>query len=265
MAIDTSFSTRAIEAYNTQFSKSLERLSTGRRINRASDNPAGLAIVEKLNAQLKGIEQAERNIRQGMGMLQVAEGGISTIGEALGRMRELAVQAASGELTAEDRAVLNQEFQELGAEVGRISETTEYNRQGLLEGGSATNIQAGPNAGQQITVAAINVTPDALGISTADISTQEQAGSALSSIDTAIERVSQEQAKVGAAENRFSFAAESLSVAAENTASSISTIADADYALEAAAAIRNRILLQSSVSSLLKANTEKGRIINLMG
>ncbi|MBI5211983.1 MAG: flagellin [Nitrospirae bacterium] len=250
MAIDTSFSTRAIEAYNMQLSKSLERLSTGRKINRASDNPAGLAIVEKLSAQLKGIEQAERNIRQGMGMLQVAEGGISTIGEALGRMRELAVQAASGEWTAEDRAVLNQEFQGLRTEIGRISETTEYNQQRLLEGSATTNIQAGPNA---------------LGISTADISTQEQAESALSSIDTAIERLSREQAKVGAAENRFSLAAESLSVAGENTASSISVMADTDYALEASAAIRNRILLQSSVSSLLKANTEKGRIINLMG
>ena len=89
MAIDTSFSTRAIEAYNIQLSKSLERLSTGRRINRASDNPAGFAIIEKLGVQLKGIEQAERNVRQGMGMLQVAEGDISTIGEALGRNRIL--------------------------------------------------------------------------------------------------------------------------------------------------------------------------------
>jgi len=179
-------------------------------------------------------------------------------------MRELAVQAASGELTAEDRAVLGKEFQELRAEAGRISETTEYNQKRLLEGGSATNIQAGPNAGQQITVEAVNVTPNALGISTADIGTQEQAESALSSIDTAIERLSQEQAKVGAAENRFSFAAEALSVAGENTASSISTTADTDYALEAAAAIRNRLLLQASVSTLFKSNTEKGRIINLL-
>jgi flagellin len=263
MAIDTSFSQRGIEAYGIQLSRSLERLSSGRKINRAADNPAGAAIAEKMTAQLRGIEQAERNVRQGMNMLQVAEGGVSNINEALQRMRELTVQAASGELTAEDRAALNTEFQALRQEIGRVTETTKYNQRRLLEGGAAANIQAGPNAGQQITITGANVTPKALGIETLDISSQEQAKEALSSIDTAMQKVSQERANIGALESRLGTAAEALTAAGENTASSISVIADADIAAETAASMKNRILLQSAISTLRKANQAKGRIIDI--
>lgn len=250
---------------NNLMSKALERLSTGKQLNKAADNAAGMAIAEKMTAQLKGIEQAERNIENAGSMMRTAEGGMSSISDMLLRMRELSVQAADGSMTANDSAALQSEYQALKSEIGRTAETTEFNQKPLINGSaSQLNIQAGPNAGQQLTVSPVNVTPDALGITTSGIGTQEEAQSAISTIDTAIEKLSKSRSNIGSSENMLEGARENLSGAAINTANSISKITDTNYASEATSLAQSKLRLQAAIYANTKENQEKGRLLKLI-
>lgn len=250
---------------NNLMAKALERLSTGKQLNKVADNAAGMAIVTKMTAQLKGLEQADRNIENAGSMMRTAEGGMSAISDMLLRMRELSVQAADGSMTANDRTALQSEYQTLKSEIGRTAETTEFNQKPLINGPAyPLNVQAGPNAGQQLTVNPVNATPNALGITSSGIATQDEAQSAISVIDTAIANLSKSRANIGSSENMLEGARDNLSSAAINTANSISKITDTNFASEATSLAQSKLRLQAAIYANTKENQEKGRLLKLI-
>lgn len=250
---------------NNLMAKALERLSTGKQLNKAVDNAAGMAIAGKMTTQLKGLEQAERNIESAGSLLRTAEGGMSAISDMLLRMRELSVQAADGSMTANDRTALQAEYQALKSEIGRTADTTEFNQKPLInEASSQLNIQAGPNAGQQLTVSPVKVTPNALGITSSGIATQEEAQSAISAIDNALTKLSQARSNIGSSENMLEGARENLSGAAMNTAASISKITDTNYASEATSLAQSKLRMQAALYANTKENQEKGKLLKLI-
>lgn len=250
---------------NNLISKALERISTGKQLNKAADNAAGMAIATKMTAQLKGLEQADRNIENAGSMMRTAEGGMSAISDMLLRMRELSVQAADGSMTANDRTALQSEYQALKSEIGRTAETTEFNQKPLINGpASPLNVEAGPNAGQQLTVSPVNATPNALGINSSGIAAQDEAQSAISTVDTAIANLSKSRANIGSSENMLEGARDNLSSAAINTANSISKITDTNFASEAASLAQSKLRLQVAIYANLKENQEKGRLLKLI-
>ncbi|MBO8129786.1 MAG: flagellin, partial [Peptococcaceae bacterium] len=181
---------------NTAMSKSLEKLSSGLRINRAADDAAGLAISEKMRAQIRGLQQAVRNAQDGISLIQTAEGALNETHSILQRMRELAVQAANDTETDADRAQLEQELEALIAEIDRIANTTEFNTQALLNSSfNGKSIHIGANSGQALTISISNMGASALGVAAADItvSTQTGADAAIKAIDSAINLVSSER------------------------------------------------------------------------
>jgi len=257
----------------TMANKALERLSSGFRINRAADDAAGLAVSEKMRAQIRGLEQATRNAQDGVSLIQTAEGGTQEIHSMLQRMRELAVQAASETLTDDDRALLNEEFEQLSKEITRIAAEKEFNKQKLLDG-TATDIdiQVGPNpgTGQTITFAIANLTATGLGVvaGTAtgelNISTVTGANAAISALDTAITTVSTERAKLGAVQNRLEYTLTDLGITTENLTAAESRIRDADMALEMMQFTKYNILAQSSIAMLAQANLQPQNVLQLL-
>lgn len=230
-------------------SKALERLSTGYRINRAGDDPAGLAISEKMRGQISGLNMASKNIQDGISMVQTAEGALNETHAMLQRMRELSVQAANDTLTDDDRARIDVEFQELKKEVTRISTDTEFNTRKLLNGDNATTplkIQAGANAGQTIDLTMNDMSADAIGITDASITTREEADTSISTLDAAIKSVSMERSRLGAYQNRMEHAYNVNVNTAENVTAAESRIRDADIAKEMMNFTKANILQQAA-------------------
>ena len=230
-------------------SKALERLSTGYRINRAGDDPAGLAISEKMRGQISGLNMASKNIQDGISMVQTAEGALNETHAMLQRMRELSVQAANDTLTDDDRARIDVEFQELKKEVTRISTDTEFNTRKLLNGDNATTplkIQAGANAGQTIDLTMNDMSADAIGITDASIATREEADASISTLDAAIKSVSMERSRLGAYQNRMEHAYNVNINTAENVTAAESRIRDADIAKEMMNFTKANILQQAA-------------------
>lgn len=230
-------------------SKALERISTGYRINRAGDDPAGLAISEKMRAQINGLNMASKNIQDGISMVQTAEGALNETHSMLQRMRELSVQSANDTLTDDDRALIEVEFQELKKEVTRISTDTEFNTRKLLNGDNATTplkIQVGANAGQTIDLTMNDMSADAIGITDSSIATRDEAESALSTLDEAIKKVSMERAQMGAYQNRMEHAYNVNVNTAENLTAAESRIRDADIAKEMMNFTKASILQQAA-------------------
>lgn len=230
-------------------SKALERLSTGYRINRAGDDPAGLAISEKMRGQISGLNMASKNIQDGISMVQTAEGALNETHAMLQRMRELSVQAANDTLTDDDRARIDVEFQELKKEVTRISTDTEFNTRKLLNGDNATTplkIQAGANAGQTIDLTMNDMSADAIGITDASITTREEADASISTLDAAIKSVSMERSRLGAYQNRMEHAYNVNVNTAENVTAAESRIRDADIAKEMMNFTKANILQQAA-------------------
>lgn len=230
-------------------SKALERLSTGYRINRAGDDPAGLAISEKMRGQISGLNMASKNIQDGISMVQTAEGALNETHAMLQRMRELSVQAANDTLTDDDRARIDVEFQELKKEVTRISTDTEFNTRKLLNGDNATTplkIQAGANAGQTIDLTMNDMSADAIGITDASIATREEADASISTLDAAIKSVSMERSRLGAYQNRMEHAYNVNVNTAENVTAAESRIRDADIAKEMMNFTKANILQQAA-------------------
>jgi flagellin len=252
---------------NTQNSlgTSVERLSSGLRINSAKDDAAGMAISMKLTAHVRSLNQAVRNAQDGISVVQTAEGGMNEIHNILTRMRELSQQASTGILATSDRAALNQEFQDLKSEITRISDTTEFNGLKLLNGSLSTNgvsLQVGINntANDRITVSGgsfNDIDASALGLS-GTVSSIDSAGNAqsmLALVDTAIGTVSTRRGNLGGVQNRLGSTIANLEIAAENLASANSRIKDADFAIETANLTRSQIILQAGVAVLSQANT----------
>ena len=230
--------------------KSLLRISSGYRINSAADDPAGLAISEKMRAQIRGLNMASKNIQDGISLVQTAEGALNETHAMIQRMRELAVEAANDTLTDSDRQQLDLEFQELKKEIQRTSTDTEFNTRTLLNGDYATNglkIQAGANAGQTIELHINNMGAGALGLdSTVTIATREDADKAISAMDKALDHVSTERSRLGAYQNRLEHAYNANMNTAENLTAAESRIRDADIAKEMMSMVKSQILLQAS-------------------
>lgn len=229
---------------------SMQRLSSGMRVNSAKDDAAGLAIAERMNAQTKGMNVAIRNSNDAISLAQTAEGALGTISTNLQRMRELAVQAANGTNNASDIAALDAEYQLLVQENTRVINTTTFNGQTLLDVATPFQFQVGANATDTITVTSVAAvqTSTTLGTSNTDASAQ------LGSIDTDLNLMASIRASWGAAQNRFEGVIGNLRVAAENSAASRGRIIDADYAVETANLSRSQILQQAGTAMVAQAN-----------
>jgi flagellin len=260
---------RNLSSTQNTMATSLERLSSGLRINRAADDAAGLAISEKLRAQSNGLNQATANAQDAISLIQTAEGALNETHSILQRMRQLAVQSANDTNTADDRAAIQKEVDQLITELGRISTDTQFNGQNLLDGTGGTagafTFQIGANAGQSIDVTIAKADTATLGVDALKVDTQTAADAALTTIDTALKTVSTQRADLGAVQNRLQHTINSLSVAAENASAAESRIRDTDMAKEMTAFTRAQILQQAGVSMLAQANSAPQSVLKLLG
>ncbi len=249
---------RNLATSQAQLGRSVERLSSGLRITRAADDAAGLGVSETLRAQIRSINQANRNAGDGISLTQVADGAAATVGSLLSRMRELATQSASGTLGATERSYLDQEFVALRSEIDRIATTTEYNGQPLLSGSSNTFevfIGFKSGSGNSLNVALADLDVAAVGLTGASVSTAAAAQTMLSNIDSAISAVATARANYGSIQSRFEVAIQNLTVTAENFTAAESRIRDADIAQETSVFTKNQILTQSGIAILAQANS----------
>lgn len=248
-------------------SRSMERLASGLRVSKAADDAAGLAISEKLRAQIRGLRQASANAQDGISLIQTAEGALNETHSILQRVRELAVQAANDTLTSADRTNLQNEVNSLLAEVDRIADSTEFNTRKLLDGTSATtamNFQVGANTGQSIAVTIATATTAGLTINGITLSSHTFASTAIASIDNALVTVATQRAKLGAIQNRLEHTIANLNTAAENSQNAESRIRDADMALEMVAFTRASILQQAGTAMLAQANAAPQTVLQLL-
>ncbi|MEX3745312.1 MULTISPECIES: flagellin N-terminal helical domain-containing protein [Lysinibacillus] len=248
--------------------KSMLRISSGYRINSAADDPAGLAISEKMRAQIRGLNMAAKNIQDGISLVQTAEGALNETHAMIQRMRELAVEAANDTLTDSDREKLDLEFQELKKEIQRISKDTEFNTKTLLNGDHTTNgikIQAGANSGQSIELFINDMGAGALGLNdTTSIATREDADKTISTMDEALKRVSNERSRLGAYQNRLEHAYNANVNTAENLQAAESRIRDADIAKEMMNMVKAQILMQASQYVLAMQLQQAQSILKLL-
>jgi flagellin len=264
-------SQRHLRMTRNSLDKSLERLSSGSRINRAGDDAAGLAISENLRAQIRGLQQAERNALDGVSLVQVAEGGLQEISNILIRLRELAVQAASDTVGPTERKFLNTEYEALMSEIDRIANATEFNKIPLLNGtGTVFDIQVGtrnnPNV-DRITFfdsTSADVSGVALGLNLTSVADKASAQNSLSAIDSAIISVSSIRADFGAMQNRLQSIINNLAISVENMSAANSRIRDTDIASETAELTKNNILVQAGTAVLSQANQSIASALSLL-
>ncbi len=243
--------------------RSLERLSSGYRINRAGDDAAGLAISEKLRAKVRGLVQAQRNASDGVSLIQVAEGGLNEIQNILVRLRELSVQSASDTIGSKERRFLNEEYQSLKEEIDRIANVTEFNGTYLLDGtGGSLDFQVNTGGMNLLGVDRItfdafksDVNLDKLGLEDIDVSDKFAAQRSLEVLDQAVDNVSSIRGDLGAIENRLSSTIKNLSISIENLSAANSRIKDVDIAEQTAEMTQQNILMQAGVSVLGQANS----------
>ncbi len=270
----------ALFQVNNAMSKSLERLSTGLRINRASDDAAGLGVSENLRTQVRGTAQAKRNAQDGIAAINIAEGAANEVSEILQRMRELAIQSANDTLTLTERAYTNQEFDALVDEIDRLAAVTNYNgmkliaestvggRFGIGSAGSALWIDANDAYGVDsitVTVDTLSAGTNGLSVSTLHLTTQSASASAISTIDSAIDSVNQMRSNMGAVINRMEHAINNLTVSNTNQQAAESLIRDVDFAYETSNFTRNQILVQSATAMLAQANLAPQSVLQLLG
>ncbi|WP_425449714.1 flagellin, partial [Dethiothermospora halolimnae] len=252
---------------NTNQGKSLEKLSSGQRINRAGDDAAGLAISEKMRGQIRGLTQASRNAQDSISLIQTAEGAMNETHAILQRMRELAVQASNDTNVTADRTAIADEVKQLENEINRISSQTEFNTQNLLDGTfSGKDFQIGANKGQQITLTIATMGAGALSVSgiNAKLSNAASATAAISTINTAITTVSTERSKLGAYQNRLEHTIKNLDTSSENLQAAESRIRDVDMAKEMMEYSKNNILKQAAQSMLAQANQAPQGVLQLL-
>ena len=276
MAINTH---RQLGIANTGASKSMEKLSSGYRINRAGDDAAGLSISEKMRAQIRGLQMASKNAQDGISLIQTAEGALDEVHSILQRMRELAVQAANDTNVQVDREALQAEVDQLLEEIDRIADNTEFNTQKLLDGtltsgGSVEKLvfHIGANKGQKMEIQISSMKTEKLGSSgttisslkTTGITTQSGANTAIKTINDAIEMVSKERSKLGAVQNRLEHTIKNLDNAAENLQAAESRIRDVDMAKEMMEQTRLNILQQASTAMLAQANMAPQTVLQLL-
>jgi len=265
---------RNIGINNTAAGKAMEKLSSGLRINRAGDDAAGLSISEKMRAQIRGLDQGSRNAQDGISLIQTAEGGLNETHAILQRMRELAVQAANDTNQTKDREAIMTEIKELVDEIDHIAESTTFNGQNLLNvTGSLTvqigllTLQIGPgttNDSLALNLNSFSASSTALGIGTLTVGSNSDAKSAITSIDSAIEKVSTARAKLGANQNRLEHTITNLNTMSENLTASESRIRDVDMAKEMMNFSKNNILNQAAQAMLAQANQQPQGVLQLL-
>ncbi|MCL2075336.1 MAG: flagellin FliC [Betaproteobacteria bacterium] len=258
-------SQRALDASQTALFTALQRLSSGLRVNSSKDDAAGLAVAEKMNAQARGMSVAIRNANDGISLAQTAEAGMNVVSSHLQRMRELAVQSASGQYDADNRSALDTEFQQLASEINRVISATNFNGQQLLDGtySGGINFQVGATTTAEsqiaISIAQVSVSAGAITGSTGDA-----ALSAISALDQTIDQINNNRASLGAIQNRFEGVLTQLAAARENAVAARSRIMDADYAAETANLARAQILQQAGVAMVAQANALPQNVLSLL-
>lgn len=277
MAINTNVGSlnaqRNLSSVGRDVNKSIQRLSSGLKINSASDDAAGIAVAEGLRAQLGGFAQASENANDAVAQLATAEGAYNAISDIMIRMRELAVQSASDTLTNKERAYINTEFEDLTNEITRISDVTEYNGISLLTGtsGAASDgamvYQVGTrnSANDQIKITLKDQDAVALGVDTAAVDNLANAQAAITTIDTAIDQLATDRATLGSTSNELTLAVDNLANTIENLSAARSQIEDADVAAESAEFTKNQVLMQAGVSMLSQANGIPQMSLRLLG
>lgn len=259
---------RNLSASSGALSTSMQRLSSGLRVNSAKDDSAGLAIAERMNAQVKGMNVAIRNANDGISLAQTAEGALGKVGDSLQRMRELATQSANATNSTSDQANLDAEYQELALEVTRVLTGTKFNDTDLLSTSAALQFQVGANnvGTDQISINTGNLTSGA-GITSSvatDITTATNALAAMDSLDDAIDEITTARAGFGAVQNRFESVISNLQIASENTAASRGRIMDADFAVETSNLSRGQILQQAGTAMIAQANQLPQGVLSLL-
>jgi flagellin len=243
----------------------IERMTTGKRINRASDDAAGLAISSTMQARVQSLEQADRNTQDAISYLHSAEGGMQSIDENLQRLRTLAVQAATETYTETDRAKIQMEINELIAEIDRVASATEFNERQPLKG-ETIDVHIGAGANETISITVTSVTVTALGISglTVTGASNTNAENAITSLDAALSIKLREEASIGAIENRLYNAVNAIGVMKENEAAAMSRIRDLDFAEEMMSMTKNQVLQQTGLSMLAQANALPQNVLRLL-
>ena len=260
---------RNLGTSQSSLATSMQRLSSGLRVNSAKDDAAGLAIAERMNAQVRGMNVAIRNANDAISLAQTAEGAIGKVGDMLQRMRELAVQSANATNSTGDRVSLDQEFQALADEIDRTLVTTKFNGLAILAANAGTQgFQVGANANEVITVTTTNLSTNASVVAvttaTSAISTVASASAALGNIDAALDLVNSQRALYGATQSRFDSVISTLQIAAENQAAARSRIMDADFAAETANLSRAQILQQAGSAMVAQANQLPNQVLALL-
>ncbi len=257
--------TRVLRRSTLSLNKSLERLSSGLRINRASDDAAGLAISESFRTLIRGSAVAQRNSQDGISLIQTAEGALETTTNMLQRIRELAVQSANGVNSDSNRLALDREVKQLLDQIDDIAFNTEFNGLRVLSTSQTVTLQTGAQAGQTLAIAVAGAGTGDLAISRVGISSMVTAVSALSTIDEALRSVTALRSTFGAVQNRLEFTVSVLAIQEENSAASESYIRDADIARETIAFTRNQILVSSGTSVLAQSNVIPQTALQLLG
>jgi len=274
------FADRQLGVTQSDLTKSMEKLSSGLRINRAGDDASGLAVSEKMRSQIRGLNQAERNIQNGVSFVQTTEGYLQETQDILHRLRELAVQSANGIYSDEDRMMIQVEVSQLVAEVNRIASHAQFNGMNMLTGAfardSAVNkvmqLQVGANMDQAKQIFIGTMTAEALGLQNAQgeqgiisIDSTESANLTIGTLDSALKIVNRQRADLGAYQNRFEIAAQGVAVASENLQAAESRIRDSNMASQMVEFTRDSILSQAGVAMLAQANVRTQSVLQLLG
>lgn len=274
------FASRTLNFRQGAIQSNIEKLSSGMRINRAGDDASGLAVSEKLRSQIRGLNQAERNIQDAVSFIQTTEGYLQNTQDILHRIRELSVQSANGIYSAEDRMQIQVEVSQLVDEVNRIASQAQFNGMNVLTGAFARNsvigqimqFQVGANMDQNEQVFIGTMTARALGLEdfqgqggTISISTPEVANRTIGIVDSALKQVNHQRADLGAYQNRFEIAQQGVAIASENMQAAESRIRDTDMASEVVDFVKNQILVQANTAMLAQANTQPQSVLQLLG
>lgn len=261
----------SLSKVNRESQDSFSKLSSGSRITKAADDAAGLAISEKLKAEIRSAQQANRNANDAVSLVQVAEGGLNETSNILVRMRELAIQSSSDTVGDSERGMANLEYQELKQEMDRISQVTEFNGKKLLDGsGDRLEFQVGTGADEfkdriGLDPATLNSSISSMGVEGVDITSKSSAQGSLQALDAAVEKISGQRAVLGSLQNRLTSTSNNLQTYAENMSSANSRIRDVDYAEETAKQARNSILTSAGTSVLAQANMSSQNALKLIG
>lgn len=271
---------RQLGISQSETAKNMEKLSSGMRINKAADDASGLAVSEKMRSQIRGLNQAEKNIQNGVSFIQTTEGFLQETQDILHRVRELSVQASNGIYTAEDRMQIQVEVSQLVDEMNRIASHAQFNGMNLLTGrfaetsatGDVMQLQVGANMDQKESIFIGTMTAEALGLQNEQggggivtLSSVEEANRTIGIVDEALKSVNKQRADLGAYQNRFEMAAKGIAIAAENLQAAESRIRDVDMASEVVDYTKNQILTQAGSSMLAQANVRNQSVLQLLG